>query len=72
VKFNECVIIQGKMMNRNKAFLCERDMQDIIKNKITARIGNTSFTNASYVHTYSISSMNLVSASITIMHSEAV
>jgi hypothetical protein len=47
-------------------------MQDIIKNKITARIGNTSFTNASYVHTYSISSMNLVSASITIMHSEAV
>jgi hypothetical protein len=47
-------------------------MQDVIKNKITSRIGNNSFTNVSYVHTCSISSMNLISANIKIMHSEVI
>jgi hypothetical protein len=47
-------------------------MQDIIKNKITSGIGNNDFTNASNVHTYSVCSMNLVSAGIVIMHGEAV
>jgi hypothetical protein len=72
MKFNKCVIIKSKMVNKDYILLSGRDMEDIIKNKITASSGDNHFTNMGDVHTCPIRSMNLFMAGVVIMHSELV
>jgi hypothetical protein len=70
VKFNKGVIIKSKPMKRNKIFLGRRDVQDMIKDKITMWSG--SFTNTWNVHTCPVCSMDLIMAGVVIMHSQLV
>jgi hypothetical protein len=72
MKFNKCVIIKSKTVNRDYILLSGRDMEDIIKNKITTSSGDNRFTNMGDVHTCPIRSMNLFMAGVVIMHSELV
>jgi hypothetical protein len=68
MKFNKYIIIKSKLMNGNKIFVGGRNMQDIIKDKITMESGNNSFTNMSDVHTYPIYSMDMIIVGVVIIH----
>jgi hypothetical protein len=47
-------------------------MQNIVKNKISARIENNSFTNMRNSHTFTICGMNLISTDVVVMHGQAI
>jgi hypothetical protein len=72
MKFNKCVIVKSKMMNGDKIFMSRWNMQHILKDKITSRCGNNGITNTSNVHTQVVRCMNLIIATIGIIHDKLV
>jgi hypothetical protein len=51
VKFNECVIIKGEAMHKNKVLMSGWNMEDIGEGEGASGCGNNGSTNTNYVHT---------------------
>jgi hypothetical protein len=71
-KFNEHVIIKSEAMNGNKVLIRGWNMEDIGEGEGVSGGGNNGSTNMSYVHTWSVSHMNLIVAGVGIVHHEMV
>jgi hypothetical protein len=72
VKFDESIIVKGKLMKGDQIFMCGRNMQDIVQGKGTSGGGNNRSSNVSNGHTGSVCIMDLIMATIGVMHCKLV
>ena len=71
MKFKECRVIINKTMNRNKIFLCLRNIENVFEMDLFVTRGiNNSITNMANVHTYAIGGMNLLIPIVFVLHGE--
>jgi hypothetical protein len=66
MKFHENMIIKGEMMNGNKIFICLRNIENIVKRKITRWCMNNGMTNLINFHTWPTFCVNLIIAKILV------
>jgi hypothetical protein len=68
VKLNKCVVIKSKMMNGYKLFVCIGNMKNLIEVEKASGGGYDRLTNVINIHTFLISSPDLIIALVPLMH----